>query len=220
MELDHLFVFVDGPSEAEEALTLLGLDETYRRVHPGQGTANVCCAFDDAYLELLWLTSPDEARSPRTARTRLFERAGWRETGCCPFGIAWRGSTDPLLDVWAYAPLYLPEGMTIEVAVDSDDPMQPMLFASPGKDPPAAWPPERRGRLQRGRGRSTLGAVTLRLPETCAPAPALLLAADRLGIALEHGTAWELVVQPPYGEGVRELRLPISGERSGGLARR
>ncbi|MBK8213640.1 MAG: VOC family protein [Myxococcales bacterium] len=50
MELDHLFVFVDGPSEAEEALTLLGLDETYRRVHPGQGTANVCCAFDDAYL--------------------------------------------------------------------------------------------------------------------------------------------------------------------------
>lgn len=214
MELDHLFVFVDGPSEAEEALTRLGLDETYRRVHPGQGTANVCCAFDDAYLELLWLTSPEEASSPRTSRTRLLERALWRENGCCPFGVAWRGSTDPALDVWPYAPIYLPEGMTIEVAVDSDDPMQPMLFASPGKDPPSAWPLERRGQLQRARGGSTLGRVTLRLPETCNPAPALRLAADRLGIALEHGTAWELVLQPPHGEGARELRLPISGGRS------
>ncbi len=210
MELDHLFVFVDGPHEAEEALTLLGLDETYRRVHPGQGTANVCCACDDAYLELLWLTSPDEASSPRTARTRLLERAHWRENGCCPFGIAWRGSTDPALDVWGYAPLYLPESMTIEVAVDSDDPMQPMLFASPGKVPPSAWPLERRGRLQRARGGGTLGPVTLRLPETCTPAPALLLAADRLSIALELGTAWELVLRPPHGEGARELRLPIA----------
>jgi hypothetical protein len=100
--------------------------------------------------------------------------------------------------------------MTIEVAVDSDDPMQPMLFASPGKVPPSAWPLERRGRLQRARGGGTLGPVTLRLPETCTPAPALLLAADRLSIALELGTAWELVLRPPHGEGARELRLPIA----------
>lgn len=58
MELDHFFVFTPLCGGSLRArLAALGLTETYQRVHPGQATANVCFVFDDAYLELLWLTS-------------------------------------------------------------------------------------------------------------------------------------------------------------------
>ena len=90
-EIDHVFLFVqpDGPEIG--ALRRLGLTETYRRAHPGQGTANVCFAFDNLFLELLWLTSETEARSPAIARTRLWDRSRWSASGTSPFGIALRG---------------------------------------------------------------------------------------------------------------------------------
>jgi hypothetical protein len=207
MELDHVFTFVDGPREAERVRDALGLDETYRRVHPGQGTANLCCAFDDAYVELLWLTDPAEATTPRTARTRLYERSRWRQDGTCPFGIAWRGPTDPAIAAWSYAPIYLPSGVTLDIATDSDDPRQPLLFASPGNARPASWPTERRGNLQRARGLASVGRITFRVPHGLTPAPAFVLLAERLGLALEPGDRWELLLDPSPGG--RSLRLPL-----------
>jgi hypothetical protein len=47
LEIDHLFVFIEPDGPEIEALRRLGLVETYRRAHPGQGTANVCFAFDN-----------------------------------------------------------------------------------------------------------------------------------------------------------------------------
>ena len=62
MDLDHIFFFV-GPDAPEIArMADLGFAETYRRVHRGQGTQNVCYAFDNLYLELLWIRDVDEAR--------------------------------------------------------------------------------------------------------------------------------------------------------------
>ena len=55
IELDHLLVFVE-PAEAApggavfERLAALGLEPSFARRHAGQGTANLCYAFDNAYL--------------------------------------------------------------------------------------------------------------------------------------------------------------------------
>ena len=88
MELDHVFVMVDGEGPESERMRALGLVETYRRSHPGQGTQNICYAFENIFLELLWIADADEARSLAIARTRLFERSRWRSEAACRFGVA------------------------------------------------------------------------------------------------------------------------------------
>lgn len=178
MDIDHLFLFIEPDGPEIDALKRLGLTETYRRAHPGQGTANVCFAFDNLFLELLWLTSEAEARSPVIERTRLWERSRWSEMGSCPFGIAVRGELAGVgVPSWDYRPPYLsqvlPAGAGIPVATASDDPAMPMVFVSPGKESPAQWPEERRGSLQRAAGFGPVRSVELGLPPRAAAAPLL-----------------------------------------------
>lgn len=176
MEIDHLFVFVAGDGAEVEALQRLGLTATYRRDHPGQGTANACFAFDNLFLELLWLAREAEARSATIARTRLWERSRWPEQAVCPLGIAVRGDLAAAgVPTWDYRPPYLPEGMAIPVACASDDPTLPMVFVSPGKAAPAQWPDQQRGRLQQDAGFGRVLSVELSLPAS--PASASLLTA-------------------------------------------
>lgn len=148
--LDHIFILVPGEhTPLRHALESdLGLRETYRRRHPGQGTTNICYAFDNAFVELLWIVDADECRSPTTRRLGFLER-----TTRCPFGIAYRcPEQPPPLETWDYRPSYLPPGMSIPIAVISDDPAVPMVFESPGRSAPIDWPPERRADLQHAAG--------------------------------------------------------------------
>lgn len=174
VEIDHVFLFIGPDGPEPETLRRLGLSETYRRAHPGQGTANACFAFDNLFLELLWLTSEDEARSAAIARTRLWERSRWREDGNCPLGVAVRGDLAGAgVPTWDYRPPYLPEGVSIPVAHASDDPALPMVFVSPGNQSPVGWPEARRGALQRAAGFGAVLAVELGLPAPAATAPLL-----------------------------------------------
>jgi Glyoxalase-like domain len=200
IEIDHIFLFIEPEGPEIDALSRLGFLETYRRAHPGQGTANVCFAFDNLYLELLWLTSEAEARSPAIARTRLWERSQWRRLGTCPFGIAFRGDLASAgVPTWGYRPPYLPPGMSITVATDSDDPMQPMLFVSPGREAPRDWPAERQGRLQRDAGWGEARVLTLKLAAGVTPSAALVSLAAASGLTLQpgegptHGLSLDLV---------------------------
>ncbi len=172
MELDHLFLFIPPQGPEPAALDALGLRESYRRSHPGQGTANLCCCFDNAYLELLWLTDAAEARAPGVARTGLAERARWRENGACPFGLALRGEALPF-PAWDYRPAYLPEDLSIPVAAFSDDPAQPLVFLSPGRQRPEQWDNGRAGRRQQAAGLREIAAVELILPAGITPAAEL-----------------------------------------------
>lgn len=198
--IDHLFMFIEPGGPEIDALQRLGLQETYSRAHPGQGTANVCFAFDNLYLELLWLTSEAEARSPAIARTRLWERSQWRTLGTCPFGMAFRGDLASAgVPTWDYQPPYLPDGMAIPVATASDDPALPMLFSFPGGAAPSEWPAERRGRLQRDVGWGQVADVALRFPVGVVPSAALIALAGASGLALEqsdgqaHGATVKLI---------------------------
>ena len=190
LELDHLLVFVDPEAPEGGGLDKAGLRETFRRRHPGQGTANACYCFNNAYLELIWETERAEISSPPVVRLRLAERTAWRQTGACPFGIAVRkhgtGSQLPF-EVWEYAPPYRPAGTAILVAVASDDPHQPLLFCSPGGLRPDAWTSGQAGELQRGAGLTEIAGVRIDFPMAIRPDAALTSLAERGLISL--GTA-------------------------------
>ena len=176
MELDHVFVFVEPDGPELPYLRSLGLIETYRRRHPGQGTENICFCFDNIFLECLWISSVDEATSDLIARTGLYDRSQWRTRGTSPFGLAWRDSaSSPPIEIatWSFKPPYLPVGMSIDVAIESDDPRQPMMFKSPGSMPPATWSIDKRGVLQEPAGLGKVLAVVFNWPKHAPPAPSV-----------------------------------------------
>jgi hypothetical protein len=227
MEIDHVFLFIEpgGPQISE--VKALGLVETYRRTHQGQGTANVCFAFDNAFLELLWVCREAEARSPLIERTRLWERSQWRSLGTCPLGIAVRGDLARAgIPVWRFRPPYLegllPPDLSIQVATDSDDPTQPMLFAFPGSTAPREWPEARRGDLQRAAGWSELGELTLQVPSNWAPGPALQILAAATGLGVETvlggGFGLTATLTPTTGSAVQSvLSLTAGGHTKMGV---
>ena len=190
MELDHVFVLVQPDGPDLDYLRSLGLVETYRRRHPGQGTHNICFCFQNMFLECLFVSNPDDARSGLIARTGLYERSLWRTRATSPFGLAWRqtGAGEPFdIATWPFRPPYLPPGMTIDVATDSDDFRQPMMFRSPGSAPPGAWPPERRGVLQDPARLGRVLSVTLHWPAHAPPAPSLTALAAQTILELAPG---------------------------------
>src|SRR5690606_8691697 len=110
LQLDHVFVCVD-PALAERALSDVGIQFGLRRVHQGLGTANACAFFDNAYLELLFRRDDEELRSGAVRPVGLWGRFRGRETGACPFGVAFRPGNDPLpVETWPYPAPFLPAG--------------------------------------------------------------------------------------------------------------
>lgn len=119
LELDHLFVCTaPGAPEAEE-LIRLGLREGPSNHHPGQGTANRRFSFENAMLELLWVSNAKEAQSEQTRRTLLWERWSGRESGACPFGICLRprgpGQGELPFPAWEYRPAYLGGSLVMHI---------------------------------------------------------------------------------------------------------
>jgi hypothetical protein len=170
LELDHVFVCAASGEADAAGLIRFGLQPGSRRVHAGQGTANVCFFFDNAYLEVLWLHDEREIRSPVVSPLRLWERVHWRESGACPFGIAFRQIADqdrPLEASWEYPAPFLAPGATIPILTPKDAASEPLVFVSrPSAGPPSAYPPELRQPMEyRGR-RHRLAEVQVDLPES------------------------------------------------------
>ena len=116
LELDHIFIATSEPDVLENTLAGCDITFTRRRVHEGQGTANACAVFDNAFLEILWATDREEIRSDVVAPLGLDERTRWRETGACPFGICFRATARPErwpFPTWQYVPAYAPAGIPI-----------------------------------------------------------------------------------------------------------
>ena len=95
-ELDHVYVLTSVGAEAAARLAAFGLTEGSPNVHPGQGTACRRFFFENAYIELLWVTDTVEAQSETVAPTHLWERWSRRQQGGCPFGLAFRPSAPGL----------------------------------------------------------------------------------------------------------------------------
>jgi hypothetical protein len=142
LELDHIFVAVPGPEVGSPALEEAGFLFSASNPHPGQGTMSRGILFENAYLELIWLTDPEEAESPPIQRTRLKERTD-PSTGACPFGIGLRSSGEGEarlpFESWEYRPPYLPNGMSFQMGVSSEDLSEPLVFFLPWLSAPT-WP--------------------------------------------------------------------------------
>lgn len=200
--LCHVFAFTDPDPPAPAP----GLVESFRRDHPGQGTANACYCFDDSYVELLWVTDREALASPAIARTRLAERADWRRRGTCPFGIALRGAMP--FPAWTWAPPYLPPGLSIAVAEMSADARQPFLFRSPGGARPDAWTDGRAGTRQEAAGLTEVARLVLSYPRGIAPAPEMLALAETGFLDLEReAAAWALTLRVARRDGGDPLLL-------------
>lgn len=163
-EIDHVFVCVGDDAQADAAIAALsefGLDLTMRKTHRGQGTRNVSAIFDNAYLELLFPTDDVALGSELVAPLMLRERMDWRETGACPFGVSLRhlatSEDNAAVRFWAYAPPYLPEGMSIPIVTPRGSPDEPLVFLS--RSPaPIDLPADRQPPLiQRGERRRLTG---------------------------------------------------------------
>ncbi|MBW4476264.1 MAG: VOC family protein [Tolypothrix brevis GSE-NOS-MK-07-07A] len=147
LELDHIFVCVEPKAPEAEFLKGFGFQEGNRRTHQGQGTANVCFLFHNAYLELLWLSDINEILSSVVRPLGLWERCCWRETEACPFGISLRSDVPDSLELpfatWNYYAPYLPAGASIPIAANSENLSEPLIFISPVSRIPSASPLKR-----------------------------------------------------------------------------
>ncbi len=172
-----MFLATPTPDVVEAALAAFGMAFLERRVHRGQGTANACATFENAFFELLHATDAADLKSELVAPLGLAERMDWARTGACPFGICLR-PRDEAVDLaalpfatWLYRPAYLPAEVGIPIVTPRGQLHEPLVFLSARARPPAATssPPHR------GKPR-TLTAVRAELPSA--------------GAAMSEGLAW------------------------------
>ena len=141
LSLDHVFICPENPHLAERVLSDFGLRFCHRGIHHGQGTANVCAFFDNAYLELLWRHNDEELQSEVVSPLGLWQRVRWRETGASPFGVAFRSEdSDVPVETWPYKAPFLPIGANIPVVTPRFKWREPMTFISPVSQAPITLP--------------------------------------------------------------------------------
>lgn len=211
LELDHLFICVQRDGPEAERLAQVGLREGRRRKHQGQGTANVCFFFGNAMLELIWVCDEEEVRSPLVHPVRLWERWRWRETGVCPFGICFRPvgeSREPLpFSTWDYEPPYLPEGMSIPVAANSERSQEPLIFVSWLGRRPDSYPEDQRPPLVHRIGWREITSIRVTLPLQEYPSPELRKVQDLGLIGVRAGDEYCLEIWCDGGQARREAHL-------------
>jgi Glyoxalase-like domain len=194
-EIDHLLVFTSIDAPEAERLIAFGLCEGPRNQHPGQGTANRRFFFDNAMLELLWVHSEEEARSPAARPLRLAERWSARATGACPFGICLRASSGeiatPPFASFEYQPSFFPPGLVAYIAQDTCL-AQPMCFFIPRPHLVSAMPVQEHPPPQHALGVTEITKVAITLPVVSSPTT--VIAAAACDIELARGTAYQLQV--------------------------
>ena len=134
LELDHVFICVSDEPNVTRTLTEFGLNLSSRQIHQGQGTANRCAFFDNAYLELLVRDDDRDLQSKQVKAVSLWKRMRWRDTNASPFGVSFRFTemTEQNIPIATrpYNAPFLPKGITIPVATPQDSVYEPLIFLS------------------------------------------------------------------------------------------
>jgi hypothetical protein len=170
MEVDHLFVFTGQPVAAAELLQAFGLTEGSPNVHPSQGTSCRRFFFENAYLELVWISNEADIKSPAVQRTQFWERSQYKDTNFSPFGICFRQphTKEFLLlfeESWHYTPPYLSANHYANIADNQHFLSEPMLFEMPFFGlKPADYPQEKKQPLVHQKGFCKLTKVILTMP--------------------------------------------------------
>jgi hypothetical protein len=235
LELDHVFVCVALAELADNGgrLREFGLTEGPPNVHPGQGTANRRFSFRNSMLELLWVSDPEEARSPQTAPTGLYER--WsKSTGkdgnidpaVCPFGIILRPASPeqpppselPPFPAWRYQPDWLPANLELYIAEQAglEEPMWVYMPFLRRQDREQHFSERDEGKQHHPNGVREITGLTLHTPTPLTSSAAQFTAAAGIYTA-KPGAAYALSIEFDHGvhRHVTDLRphLPLILER-------
>jgi len=179
LSLDHVFICPEDARAAERALAQAGLEFDRHGAHRGQGTANACTSFANAFLELLWRSDDTELQSEVVRPLALWERVRWRETGALPFGIAFRPGINPPVETWAYEAPFLPAGATIPIVTPPYRAHEPLVFLSLVSPLPESPP----------RGRPELTRVTVHGPNARSWSPGIRALCDSGPFAVREAAA-------------------------------
>lgn len=188
--LDHVFLACSDVEGAKRAVSDFGIVLDEGRIHRGQGTANVCAYFENAFFELLYSVDDDELGSEAVRPLGLKERIEWQTTGACPFGVCFRPVADaelPPVKCWAYAPAYVPVGSSIPIVTPRGSTHEPLVFISPRRHPNA------QGVTIAHRGeKRTLTRVRVQHPEKWQPSAGVRWFAENGPLSLTSGARFQL----------------------------
>jgi hypothetical protein len=219
MEVDHLFVFTDRVQEAAARLSSFGLSEGTPNTHPGQGTACRRFYFQNAYLELVWVSSEVEIQSPAIQRTRFWQRSRSMQTGYSPFGICVRRTkpTERTLfeESWHYAPSFFPAGHYASIARNEAFPAEPMLFEVPlHQRKPLDYPFERQQPLLHPAGFRQITSLALTMPTAEPLSDSLQQVIQHGSVRVVQGASYHATIEFDYGARRKEESftpvLPLS----------
>ena len=199
LELDHIFVCVEPLAPEAEILKNFGLTEGRRRIHPGQGTTNVCFFFQNTFLELLWLSDSEEIQSNIVRPLGLWERCCWKETNACPFGIAFRkkilNSPSLPFSIWDYHAPYIPPEASIPIANNSKNLSEPLVFISPSTQKPANLSPKKRPPLPHTPQLNEITALQVTLPGGRNFSPEIGTLIELELVQFSHGDSYQLGIE-------------------------
>lgn len=193
LHVDHIYVCTATGAPEADLLTDAEITEGSPNVHPGQGTANRRFFFENGYIELLWVSDETEARSPVTAKTRLWERWSGRCERANPFGICLSspaGVSGQLpFPTWSYEPSYLPNGHRILFS-DGLSLLEPEIFVL---DWPHHWSPGREP-TEHAAGLRRIHRVSVGLRQPDSASEALRAAVSAGFFQLHRSDSYELIV--------------------------
>ena len=206
-ELDHVFLATQDFASMEQSLTAFGVVFTEHRVHVGQGTANACAFFENAFLEILRPHDAQELGSDAIRPLGLRERIYWRETGACPLGICIRPKRDAKAQddlprsTWDYQPPYAIQGAKMPVLTPLGNHQEPLVFAMFRACPEGLDSPFSEKSTPHAGSRRRLTSITITSPDPKASASQSIdwLLTNQL-LSLVHGVSFGIEVQWDYGQ--------------------
>jgi hypothetical protein len=215
LEVDNLFIFGrPGVPEVEllrEAGLVVARDTFW---HYGQGTASRSVLFENAYLELMWVTIDDELWA---ADSTLFKRGQALRTGTSPFGIGLRGTSDPdsvPFTTTRYAPEWLAPGTAFLLAATNTDLREPDVAVVPPDlvlRPFFLWEPERRALVDHPLGVRRITGVQVLSPDLPENSPTMRGLEEAGIVQFGHAEGHVLVLELDGGQRgeSRDLRPAI-----------
>jgi hypothetical protein len=148
--LDHFFILVEPEAKVASLLIELGLEESFSRDHPGQGTSNRCFSFSNNKLELLWLRDEEEANNGPAKDLQFPQRSTNKEAS--PFGLILKRAATVIdnkkdssekesvelampFNGWCYQPDYFPAPKAFHVGKNSENLIEPLCIYVPFMEP-------------------------------------------------------------------------------------
>lgn len=138
IELDHVFILVEPEATVADQFVDLGLQESFSRSHPGQGTSNRRFELCNSMIEFLWVRDADEAYNGPGKNLRFKQRS--KKPGPSPFGLV-LNRKDPAdqhmpFEGWKYQPDYFEPPQAFHVGVNSKKLLEPLCIYVPFMEPP------------------------------------------------------------------------------------